>query len=308
MSVVLLRFTRKRECRGAPRTASTGSDEPGVPADSLAISDSGGDLRDPQRWASHSLAEGRLRSCDSQSVCVDAARQAHALVRCDKPGRELERELIKAGAAVGKAVPKNASLIVIPATNDGGWITQFGEYASRILHDSIDANLPAGALLRSIPKWDPTALHEVARRYKATHAIEAQHVSAGGTRMLFSVWLVDLATEQPVPHSEASFQFDLEPEQQDMITVLGPLFPNKDAWALAANHGESLQVRVRNPRELIAISAARAQAVYSALAERRVETKRLMVSGLGGEDPVFDNSSTIGRSGNNRIEIVFLYH
>ncbi|HVV52126.1 MAG TPA: OmpA family protein [Polyangia bacterium] len=60
--------------------------------------------------------------------------------------------------------------------------------------------------------------------------------------------------------------------------------------------------------ELIAISAARAQAVYTALAERGVETKRLMVSGLGGEDPFVDNKSAAGRAKNNRVEIVFLYH
>ena len=60
--------------------------------------------------------------------------------------------------------------------------------------------------------------------------------------------------------------------------------------------------------ELIAVSAARAQAVYSALAERGVDTKRLMVSGLGGEDPFVDNRSASGRAKNNRIEIVFLYH
>ena len=60
--------------------------------------------------------------------------------------------------------------------------------------------------------------------------------------------------------------------------------------------------------ELIAISAARAQAVYSALAERGVETKRLMISGLGGEDPFMDNKSASGRAKNNRVEIVFLYH
>jgi outer membrane protein OmpA-like peptidoglycan-associated protein len=60
--------------------------------------------------------------------------------------------------------------------------------------------------------------------------------------------------------------------------------------------------------ELMAISAARAQAVYTALVERGVETKRLMVSGLGGEDPFVDNRSASGRAKNNRVEIVFLYH
>ena len=60
--------------------------------------------------------------------------------------------------------------------------------------------------------------------------------------------------------------------------------------------------------ELLAVSAARAQAVYSALAARGVETRRLMASGLGGDDPRFDNKSATGRAKNNRVEIVFLYH
>ena len=60
--------------------------------------------------------------------------------------------------------------------------------------------------------------------------------------------------------------------------------------------------------ELLAVSAARAQTVYSALAAKGVETKRLMASGLGGDDPRFDNKSASGRAKNNRIEIVFLYH
>jgi hypothetical protein len=196
---------------------------------------------------SQALAEGRFRGCaPAEDLCLDAG-QVRALMRCERPGRGFERELIKIGKAVGSAVPASASLIVIPATNDGGWITELGEYASRILRNAIDGSLPGSARLRSVPRWDPTELHEVARRYKATHAIQAEHVSAGGTRMLFRAWVVDLATEQPVPRSEASFQFDLEPEQQQMIAVRGPLFPNRDAWALASNRGEPLEIRVLHP-------------------------------------------------------------
>jgi outer membrane protein OmpA-like peptidoglycan-associated protein len=60
--------------------------------------------------------------------------------------------------------------------------------------------------------------------------------------------------------------------------------------------------------ELLAISAARAQSVYSALASKGVETRRLMASGLGADDPRFDNKTAPGRAKNNRVEIVFLYH
>lgn len=60
--------------------------------------------------------------------------------------------------------------------------------------------------------------------------------------------------------------------------------------------------------ELVALSAARAQSVFSALVSRGVEARRLLVSGLGGDEPIADNRSASGRAKNNRIEIVFLYH
>lgn len=60
--------------------------------------------------------------------------------------------------------------------------------------------------------------------------------------------------------------------------------------------------------ELMALSAARAQAVFSALAARGVEANRLMTSGGGGEEPRFDNKTAGGRAKNNRAEIIFLYH
>jgi len=60
--------------------------------------------------------------------------------------------------------------------------------------------------------------------------------------------------------------------------------------------------------ELVALSAARAQSVFSALVSRGVEARRLLVSGLGGDEPIADNKSSSGRAKNNRVEIVFLYH
>jgi outer membrane protein OmpA-like peptidoglycan-associated protein len=88
-----------------------------------------------------------------------------------------------------------------------------------------------------------------------------------------------------------------------------------DALASLINKYPSYPVQVvgftdnkGKPSELVAVSAARAQAVYSALAARGVETKRLMTSGLGGDEPYFDNKTASGRAKNNRVEIVFLYH
>ena len=57
--------------------------------------------------------------------------------------------------------------------------------------------------------------------------------------------------------------------------------------------------------ELVAISLARAHAVYDALVSRGVEARRLMPSGVGGDEPIDDKKSS---PKNNRVEIVFLYH
>jgi outer membrane protein OmpA-like peptidoglycan-associated protein len=60
--------------------------------------------------------------------------------------------------------------------------------------------------------------------------------------------------------------------------------------------------------ELVAISAARAQAVFAALVSRGADPKRLMPSGVGSDEPLEDNRTSAGRAKNNRVEIVFLYH
>lgn len=62
------------------------------------------------------------------------------------------------------------------------------------------------------------------------------------------------------------------------------------------------------PGELIALSQARAQSVFSSLVAKGVEARRLMVSGQGPNEPIADNRSPPGRAKNSRVEIIFLYH
>jgi outer membrane protein OmpA-like peptidoglycan-associated protein len=59
--------------------------------------------------------------------------------------------------------------------------------------------------------------------------------------------------------------------------------------------------------EQLAFSLARAESVFSSLALRGVDAKRMVVSGQGAADPIADNRTATGRATNNRIEIVFLY-
>lgn len=99
-------------------------------------------------------------------------------------------------------------------------------------------------------------------------------------------------------------------------TTLGPGHDNVlDGLAQLVNKYPTYPVQIvghtdnrGKSTELVAISAARAQAVYSALVARGVEARRLMPSGVGSDEPVEDNHSASGRAKNNRIEIVFLYH
>jgi outer membrane protein OmpA-like peptidoglycan-associated protein len=57
----------------------------------------------------------------------------------------------------------------------------------------------------------------------------------------------------------------------------------------------------------LALSAARAQSVFSALVTRGVEVRRMMASGQGGAEPIADGRSAAGRASNHRVEVVFLH-
>jgi len=108
-----------------------------------------------------------------------------------------------------------------------------------------------------------------------------------------------------VPELFSKRKPDIAPGRDGVITSIAELLKKYPTYPVQIigytdNRGKS--------SELLAISAARAQNVYSALAAKGVETKRLMASGLGGDDPRFDNKTAPGRAKNNRIEIVFLYH
>jgi outer membrane protein OmpA-like peptidoglycan-associated protein len=57
---------------------------------------------------------------------------------------------------------------------------------------------------------------------------------------------------------------------------------------------------------LLALSQARAQAIYNALVSRGIDAKRLSASGMGPDAPASDNKTATGRAANNRVEIVLI--
>jgi outer membrane protein OmpA-like peptidoglycan-associated protein len=124
-----------------------------------------------------------------------------------------------------------------------------------------------------------------------------------------------------------SVRIDRRGQLQRLVLAVPDLFPKKqtmvapghdavlDGLASLVNKYPTYPVQVightdnkGKSSELAAISFARARAVYDALLSRGVDAKRLMPSGVGGDEPLEDNRSASGRAKNNRVEIVFLYH
>jgi outer membrane protein OmpA-like peptidoglycan-associated protein len=57
---------------------------------------------------------------------------------------------------------------------------------------------------------------------------------------------------------------------------------------------------------LLALSLARAQAVYNALLSRGIQAVRMTATGVGGDEPTTDNKTPAGRATNNRVEVVLI--
>jgi OOP family OmpA-OmpF porin len=103
----------------------------------------------------------------------------------------------------------------------------------------------------------------------------------------------------------ARLQTTLTPGKEEALTPIAQLIAKYPTYPIqVVGHTDS---RGRTG-ELIALSQARAQSVFSSLVAKGVEARRLMVSGQGPNDPIADNKFPAGRQKNNRVEIIFLYH
>ncbi len=177
-----------------------------------------------------------LEGCQVEEQCHDANNKLWVLAGCFRR-TALERDLVKAVDKLAKAVPENAVILLVPGTDGDGWITGLGEYAANVVRARIGDQVPASARLLRVPKWVPTDLHEVGRQQKTTHLIRIEHASAGEHRVRLTMWIQDVKTDQEIPGSSAGFEVQLAPEQLELLSLKGPLLPQKDAMELAANFG-----------------------------------------------------------------------
>jgi outer membrane protein OmpA-like peptidoglycan-associated protein len=125
----------------------------------------------------------------------------------------------------------------------------------------------------------------------------------------------------------AAVRLTRDGELQRLVLVLHDLFPDRKT-TLSAEGGKALDA-VKDllakyptyplqligytddqgkPDELVALSLARANAVYWALVSRGIDPKRISVDGKGSATPLADNATPSGRTANARIELSILYH
>jgi outer membrane protein OmpA-like peptidoglycan-associated protein len=100
-------------------------------------------------------------------------------------------------------------------------------------------------------------------------------------------------------------QTTLSPEKEASLEPIAQLITKYPSYPVqVVGHTDSRG----KAAELVALSQARAQSVFSALVSKGVEARRLMVSGQGPNEPIAENKSAAGRAKNSRVEIIFLYH
>jgi OOP family OmpA-OmpF porin len=94
------------------------------------------------------------------------------------------------------------------------------------------------------------------------------------------------------------------PGKEPLLDAVAALLKKYPTYpVLIIGHTDSRGKRDGN----MALSLARAQAVFQALVGRGAEAKRFVVSGQGPDAPISDNRSKGGREQNNRVEVIFLY-
>ncbi len=195
---------------------------------------------------SKSRASRRLAECRQTDTCQETVNRVAVLVTCDRRGI-LEKELAGAAKKLVTDVPAKATLLLIPGTESNGWVTGFGEYTMQTVRGELSRVVPKDVGLLKLPTWTPTDLRELARKSGATEFVRLEHADAGHGRQRVSVWLQDPMTDKPTS-AIASFDVELDQEQQELLSVRGPLLPQKGVMDLASDLGDRrVTLRLNKP-------------------------------------------------------------
>jgi outer membrane protein OmpA-like peptidoglycan-associated protein len=201
------------------------------------------------------------------------------------------------------------------------------KYASAEFRAATDMVVKAQAELKANAYAAAQASAEVAKK-NADHAVELAKPQYEQAEQASQNKVRDQALEHDATGIVGvAVRIDKRGELRMLVLAVSDLFAKKTT-SLAPGHDDVLDglanlikkyptypVQVvghtdnkGKPSELVALSAARSQAVMTALVARGVDASRLMPNGVGGDEPIADNHSSSGRAKNNRVEIVFLYH
>lgn len=188
------------------------------------------------------LVASRLVGCVPADACQQGA-MFHRLVQCERQA-SAEQQIATLVPALAASLPKGARALVLPASDEDGWVTGLGEVAARVLRHGLDGAVKAPTKLQHVEAWRPLALHAMARQLKVTHVLRTELARVGESVRATS-WWVALEQQQPVQGSTASVTFPMDADVVALSDLKGPLFPLKHTMDLAALASGTSQIKLR---------------------------------------------------------------
>jgi outer membrane protein OmpA-like peptidoglycan-associated protein len=290
------------------------SDEDARLEDQLAIVSEGVDLLEKLRATKAAAAQERktmseqMASAKQQAV-TERQKLADQLSSQQRRAEALDgirRAELALRTAETVQAPRYAKVKYVAATNmlqEAHKEFDAGRWDEALARTALAQSEADGGIAVARPQYERTA--ELVANRARDAALEADASALSGVKL----------------------RLERDGDLQRLVVVLGGLFADKQSVLLpeGAKTLDSVKELLANypsypvqvagftddqgvPKDLAALSLARANAVYWALVTRGIDPKRLNVDGKGREQPVADNGTAGGRARNARIELSILYH
>lgn len=193
----------------------------------------------------HVLVEQRRAGCSRENTCQTAGGQVRVRSRCSRYS-VMEQNLRKASEKLAATLPAQATIMVLPPTDDGDHFTHLGYEAQGVLQRRLQRPLLAPTQkLVVLPQWTPADSLRLWRQHGVTHFVSGSTSSPSGRNVEFRLYLQDAATEEVLPQSLSQFEIALEPHERDKLERKGDLFPQKAAMNLVGTAGNKGGVELR---------------------------------------------------------------